>query len=129
MRRMSDALRRAFAIDPPGPVEPTAEQSPVVDRLCREIVRRHLTTPALLFLEMSRPLNYVGAQAMHFFAPIATVIFDQASYRHFSEFLEHRGSIEYLCRRIEKLEQEAMTREAKPAPRNSGRDEASGADR
>ena len=104
-------LKHAFAVDPPGPVEPTPEQQAAIDAVCRQVVKRHLTTPSLLFLEMSRPLNYVGSQAMHFFAPFLSVLTQRQGHRHFAAFLEHRGSIEYLCRRIEELEADAARQE------------------
>jgi hypothetical protein len=97
-------LRHAFAVDPPGGREPNDEQRAVVDRICAEIVRRRLATPALIFLEMFRPLNYIGAQAMHFFQPIVTAVARGDDYRHFTEFLEGRGSVDYMCRRIEEIE-------------------------
>jgi hypothetical protein len=100
-------LKHAFAVDAEGPAEPTAEQRDAVERVCREIVRRHLTMPALAFLEMSRPLNYLGAQALHFFAPFVSVLTDSQGHRHFAAFLEQRGSVEFLCRRLEDLEAKA----------------------
>ena len=105
-------LKHAFAVDPPGPVEPTPEQQAAVDALCRQIVKRHLTTPSLVFLEMSRPLNYVGSQVLHFFAPILSIITRRGGHRHFAAFLEHRGAIDYLCRRIEELEAQATRQDA-----------------
>lgn len=104
-------IKHAFALDQQT-VEPTPVQAQVVDKVCREIVRRGLTTPALVSLEVFRPLNYVGAQAMHFFRPIVTLILDGEGYRHFSEFLEHRESVDYLVRRIEELEDECRTVES-----------------
>jgi hypothetical protein len=103
-------LRHAFALDPPGPAVPTDAQRPVVERLCLEVVRRHLTVPALAFLEMSRPLNGLAAQTLHFFSPVLSVLGTGDEHRRFAEFLEHRGSIEYLCRRIEDL-----NRQVRPA--------------
>ena len=107
-------LTHAFAVDPPGPAEPTPEQRAVADSVCREIVRRHLTTPALMFLEMSRPLNFVGAQALHFFAPFLSAVTSADGHKHFATLLEQRGSVDYLCRRIEELEAEAARREHPP---------------
>lgn len=104
-------LKHAFAVDPPGPAEPTPAQRDAVEKVCREVVRRHLTTPALIFLEMSRPLNYIGSQTLHFFQPMISALTDSAAPGHFAEFLEHRGSIEYICRRIEALEAEAEAAE------------------
>lgn len=97
-------LKRAFAIDPPEKVEPNEAQRVLIDKLCREIVRRRLGTPALFMLEMSRPLNYVSAQFLHFIQPIVAIIADTGGYQQLTEFLEQRGSIEYVCRRLEAME-------------------------
>lgn len=105
-------LKHAFAVEPTGPVEPTPEQEAAVDAVCRQIVKRHLTTPSLLFLEMSRPLNYLGAQALHFFGPLLSVLTHRKGHQHFAAFLEHRGAIDYLCRRIEELEAQATRQDA-----------------
>jgi len=104
---MKDWFRHAFAVDQ-GELEPTEKQREVVDKLARFIARRHLTTPALAFLEMSRPLNYVASQTMHFFMPIVKIITDAQGVEAFAQFLEHRGSIDYICRRIEAVEAEAV---------------------
>ena len=104
-------LKHAFAVDPPGPAEPSDAQRAPAERICREVVRRHLTTPALLFLEMSRPLNNVAAHLLHFFTPVLSVFTDAAQLREFARFLERRGSIDFLCRRIEALEAGATRRE------------------
>jgi hypothetical protein len=98
-------LRHAFEVEPPGAAEPTEAQAKVIDAVCRQIVRRRLVTPATLMLEMSRPLNYVSAQAMHFFQPILAVVTDTDGYDQFAAFLERRGSIEHFIRRLEELEQ------------------------
>ena len=98
------ALRHAFAIDPEGASEPTEEQARIVDRLCREIARRRLTAPALLYLEISRPLNYVGSQFLHFIRPILAVMLDTRSLEHFASFLEKRGSVDTLVARLEDAE-------------------------
>ena len=99
-------FKHAFAVDPTADVEPTERERALVDRLCREVVRRRMTEPALWTLMMSRPLNYIPSQAMHFFAPIATVLFNADDYRCFSTFLERRDSFDVLCRTLERIEDE-----------------------
>ena len=39
-------------------------------RMAEEVIARRLTTPSIFFLEMMKPLNFVGSQAMIFFGPI-----------------------------------------------------------
>lgn len=100
-------MRHAFAIDPPGPAEPAAEEREAVEWFCQQVARRRLATPGLIALEMSRPLNYVAAQAMLALAPGVWALASSPThqgYLQFSRFLERRGSIEYLARRIEELE-------------------------
>jgi hypothetical protein len=104
---LRETFRRAFAVDPPGPAEPTSEQQPAVDWFCKQVAKRRLTTPGLIALEMSRPLNFIGAQALHFFAPGVWALARQQNYEHytqFSAFLEKRGSVDYIVRRIEHFE-------------------------
>jgi hypothetical protein len=97
-------LQHAFAVEPAGPAQPTEPQRLAVDALCREIVRRKLTVPAVLFLESSRPLNFVGAQALQFFAPFLAMVTDSQTHVHLAAFLEHRGAFEYIGRRLEELD-------------------------
>ena len=104
-------LRHAFAVDPPGDIEPNESQRGLVEKLCVEIVRRRLTAPAMFVLEMSRPLNYVSAQFLRFVQPFVTVIVDKSEYENLTRFLERRGSIGYVCRRIEALEAECVSKE------------------
>ena len=132
-------IKHAFAVDPPGPAEPTPEQKRAVDFLCEAIVRRHLTVAAITMLEMSRPLNFLFASAMHVAEPAASVLtrlvrllatrpagssglglegklesagaeshrrLRQEDWTPIAQFFEKRGSIDYVLRRIEELEEE-----------------------
>lgn len=114
MGSLRSKLKHAFAVDAPGAVEPTDAQRPAVEWICTQIAKRHLSTPGLIFFEMVRPLNYLGAQVMHFTRPGVWAIAPRriyGGYIHFAEFLEQRGSLEYMCRRIEELEAEYTKQE------------------
>ena len=103
------SMKHAFAVDPPGPMEPNEAQREVVDRLCRKVAEKRLSTPAIMGLEMARPLNYLGAMTMHTFAPAIWAIARKESYEQYNElaaYLERRGSIEWMINRIEELEAE-----------------------
>lgn len=90
------------------------EQQDLVERLSREIVRRHLAIPALVVLELSLPLNVLSAQAMHFLAPMLGVPERNSktpglgtappAHQTLAKFLARPGSIAYFCDRIEALE-------------------------
>lgn len=105
-----DWLRHAFAIESADEVELTESQRATIDLLCRHVVARELTTPALLFLETVRPLNYVTAQTLQFFAPFLSSAGNSHVAAELTEFLERRGSIDVLCRRIEELERERTSK-------------------
>lgn len=97
-------LKHAFAIEPEGPVQPTERQKMAIGQLCQTIVNRGLSTPALISLEMFRPLHFVGSQAAHFFLPFLAALGSEQSGRDLAEFLEQRGSVDYICQQIEALE-------------------------
>ncbi len=96
-------LKHAFAVDPSGPTTPSDAEAALVERMARWVVRRGLATPAIMALDCSHNLNFLASQAMVFFAPIVQIIFSGREYGVFTGFLERRGSIEYMCRRIEAL--------------------------
>ena len=100
---MFDRLKHAFAVEPSGATEPTEDERRLVDRLCRAIVRRGLTSPALIALECSRPLNCIGSQFLLFVAPLAEIVFPRDKYRTIIGFLERRGSVEYTCQQLERI--------------------------
>ena len=106
-------LKHAFAVDPPGAADPTEDQESTVEEVCQEVVRRRMATPALIMLETFRPLNFIGSQVLHFFHPIVSAILTTDAYRNFTEFLERRGSVDYLCQRIEQLEDEMREKNKK----------------
>jgi len=135
MGRMKERWKHAFAVDPPGPAEPNEDQRRAVDSLCEKVVRRGLTTPAITLLEMSRPLNFVVAQSMHVSQPTVTIVsrmvrllaskpevddlgepvhspsrISAADWTPLAEFLEKRGSIEYMLQRLESFEEEYARR-------------------
>lgn len=96
-------LAHAFAVERPEDFAPTEEQQQIADRICQEIIRRDMVTLAILSLETCRPLNYIGSQAIHFFAPFISFLVKPKSQKIFAAFLEQRGSIEWLCQRLETL--------------------------
>ncbi len=106
---MKDEIKHAFAIGETGHSEPDKKQQIIVDKVCREVVKRRLALPAQILLETFRPLNYIGSQVMHFFQPIISAVLTVDGYTEFSHFLEQRGSVDYLCNRINEIESEGET--------------------
>jgi hypothetical protein len=97
--------------NPPRPDFLTPEQVELFERLAGQVAARRLTVPAVLFLESVRPLNFVGSQAMLFFAPFAHALFDPRQYDLVREALERRETIGWLCDLLEVKEEAILSRE------------------
>ncbi len=134
MTTWTEWFQHAFAVNA-SEDELTAQQQAVVHAVARDLVRRRLTVPALAFLKMSEPLNYVGAQTLHMFGPALsvfspavdkedaldnpalasalTVLTTTRERETFAEFLERRDSLEILTSVIEDLEKQATLQDEK----------------
>ena len=121
-RRLIDRLRHAFAVEDPDAFTPTEREREIAVRVCREVVRRRMTTPALMLLEMSRPLNFLGAQALHFFRPFGSVFVEPGSWEAFAALVERRGSVEFLCRTLEDEAAAAASGEVEVDPEDDSDD-------
>ncbi|HID10408.1 MAG TPA: hypothetical protein EYP17_03800 [Candidatus Latescibacteria bacterium] len=93
-------LRRAFSVEEERLSE---EELALVERAARAVVKRGLATPALLFLESVRPLNFIGSQAMRFLEPAVRSVFSAEDYGRFTRVLERREGLDALIGHIEKL--------------------------
>jgi hypothetical protein len=95
-------LKHAFAVDASTDEAVSDETSALLDRVVDEVKRRRLELPALMVLEMSRPLNNLSAQVLHFFHPIASCLFRPHDLRLWAAFLERSDSVNVLIARLEK---------------------------
>jgi hypothetical protein len=86
--------------------ELTPDEMAALDEVARFIVRRGLTTPAILFFESVRPLNRMGSVAMTFLEPIAGALFALPRWSRLRDAFERRESIDVLLDRIEALDAE-----------------------
>ncbi len=71
-----------------------------------QVVKRGMETPATFFVEMNRPLSFIGGQALVFFAPILGVIFNQHTIEEFARLMEDRKNVDRLLDKIEELTRE-----------------------
>ena len=104
MSRIRQWLRHAFMVEKESDFAPDEQDRALIDTVCREVVKRGMATPAILFLESTRPLNYIGSQTMTFFEPVMhAVLRHPEAWKRFARILEHRGSVEFISRRIDEL--------------------------
>ncbi|WP_010585156.1 hypothetical protein [Schlesneria paludicola] len=112
-------LKHAFAVESDAVAVPTAEQSSSIDLICHEIVRRGMTLPAQMFIESSAPLHYLGGQTLRVFEPFLGVLVDPSAVRNFAAFLERRGAVEYICRRLDEIQRRGGDLATAPRPNQS----------
>jgi hypothetical protein len=86
-------------------IPPAPGQEGLLETLARKIVERDLSAPAIIFLESTKPLNFIGCQALNFLEPLIQSVFTIKSYHEFTQFMENRSNIERLILRIEELEE------------------------
>jgi hypothetical protein len=101
--RIREWCSHAFAIDTPG-AKLSAEDQGLALKVAQFVVSRQMSTPALILLEASTPLNFIGSQFLAFLAPFSTLIFSEHEYRRFVLFLEKRQSIQLMIDKIVEME-------------------------
>ncbi len=83
---------------------PEDEQHALLEKLAQWIVRRNLTTPAILFLETGKPLNFLGSQLLIAFSPFVQAFFKGDRYHKIALILEKDENVELLLQLIEQSE-------------------------
>lgn len=104
-KKVKAAFSNAFAYDD-GRGEISDEDLALLDKVAQWVVKRRLVAPAVLVLESSAPLNFVGSSLMTFFRPVVGVAFGTIQWERFEALLEKRCSMRLLVERIEKLDAE-----------------------
>lgn len=95
-------------------MEDKAYEQEMIDKIAGKIVKRRLSVPAVLFLEVMKPLNFFGAQTLNFFGPIIESFLKRENrYYDFTAFLEKRENIEAILKRVEELENDIPPRPKK----------------
>ena len=94
-----------------GDAELNPEDRIFLERMARWLGERRLSTAAILFLESTKPLNFVGSQLMFFFEPVVRALVNGGSYSRFASLMEDRDHVEEFLRMIERTEDEMRTRD------------------
>lgn len=79
------------------------ETEALVEKAAREVHRRGLATPAILMLEMHKPLAGVLGHASVVAAPFAVPFLGFDVFHNYRRLFSNRENIERLLRRIELL--------------------------
>ena len=63
----------------------TNDDKAFLSKLANKIVELKLITPSIFFLEMVKPLNFIGSQTMVFFGPIISAFVKTDGYYRAAE--------------------------------------------
>ncbi len=77
-----------------------------VNAVAGKIVARRLESPAVLFLEMHRPLSFIASQGLLVALPLLGPLVGSQAIVGFSKLLRDRRNIDRLIERIEQLASE-----------------------
>ena len=112
-KRFKEALSHAFSIDD-GREDITPDDIALMDKMADFVVRRRLTLPAILLLQSSTGLNFIGSSLMTFFRPMLSILFNMKQYERFEQLLDKRCSLDLLVERIELRENPPKSEPDKP---------------
>ena len=79
----------------------TSEDLALLQRIADAVVQRRMAAPAVVFLESLGPMNFLGSQALHFFAPIIELAFSAQEVSQVAALLERRDTTVRLIALIE----------------------------
>jgi len=83
-----------------------------IERLSERIVRRGLETPAILFLEMHKPLCFFASQGVLFAMPLLGAFLEPREVEQLARLLDSQDNVDRLIARIDDL---AAAREKGPS--------------
>lgn len=91
--------------------ELSPEDEELIELVAEKVVSSRMTVPAILFVESSKPLSFVGSQFLYFLEPIVRAFVKGDRYTRFAALLEDRNNVEILLQAIEHREAAVQDRE------------------
>ncbi len=82
------------------------QRDAILERIAQGVVRRGMSAPAVLFLELNKPLAFVASQSLLVLTPFLAPFVGIENVHRVSRLLEKRENVERLVERIEQLEHE-----------------------
>lgn len=82
-----------------------------IERIAKKIFTSGFTTPAIFFLEMTKPLALLGSHLLIFLGPVINSIIQSDAYYRSVQVFEEPDNIELLLKEIERLEWNSRKKE------------------
>ncbi len=77
------------------------DEKRIIERIVEQVSKRKLWAPAMLLVEMHRPLAYLASQAMVAFSPFVAPFIGIDAVNDYSRLMARPGAMERLVQRIE----------------------------
>ncbi len=84
----------------------TKDELLVAEKVVKFFVNHGMTTPSIFYIELNRPLNYIGSQLLALFEPFIKAFVVGNEYSNFVNFLEKRDSVDILLEMFDKYDKE-----------------------
>ena len=82
-----------------------AQSEQLIEHLTKQISRWRLTVPAILFLQVTRPLTFIASQGLLLAQPLLSFVYDAPRIEDYAQLLSDKASIDQLVSRLEEEEQ------------------------
>lgn len=79
------------------------DRDKMIDELAEKIVDRGMETPAIMFLEMHKPVSFLASQTMLVASPFLAPVFGFEGMQRYSALFSTLDNVELLIQRIEDL--------------------------
>jgi hypothetical protein len=76
----------------------------LIEQLAAQISRWRLTMPAILLLQVTRPLSFIASQGLLLCQPLLSFVYDASRVADYAELLADRANIDCLVARLEAAE-------------------------
>ena len=87
-----------------GELSLTPEEKEFLEKIAKKIHQYGLVTPAVFFLEMTKPLALLGSHFLVFFGPIINSFIQAENYYRTVQVFEEPKNVEILLKMIEELD-------------------------
>jgi hypothetical protein len=77
----------------------------LIEHLTEQISRWRLSAPAILLLQVTRPLGFIASQGLLLCQPLLSFVYDAPRVADYAELLADRASMDRLVARLEEAEQ------------------------
>jgi hypothetical protein len=74
----------------------------MIEDLARHVGRWRLESPAILFLEVTKPLSFIASQGLLLCEPLLGFLYKEPRISEYADLLADRSSVERLISRLER---------------------------